>query len=286
MTIVTYTGRAMDGRHSKSRRTIARLAALLAIAAVGAIVVLIMLARQPPGWYAAALQFDPAAANDADQKLAGIVSWAAGVQASETRQRLAAASGNPAAGASENAGPITVEFTAAQINSFIRKWFPAAAGSAGQWGDVAVELEDGRIILAGRMGGGSTVLSVPVEPVIDGQGRLIATAGGAHAGRLPIPAAMLSGSIAQARASLQSQLSTWQSQARIDADGIGNPAAANVCMARLCIALLDSTAGRVSPVDPIVMVPFDPSRASRRISVRVEAIAIDSRSITLRLARK
>jgi hypothetical protein len=129
-------------------------------------------------------------------------------------------------------------------------------------------------------------MSVSIEPVIGGQGRLNATVGGVHAGRLAIPAAMLSGSIARGEASLQADLSTWQSQARIDADGIGNSAAADVCLARLGIALLDSASGRMSAVDPILMVPFDPSHAGRRLSVRVESIAIDSRSLTLRLARE
>jgi hypothetical protein len=274
----------MDGRRQSAWRKAARVAAVLAILAAGTIVVLVVLSRQPPGWYAASLRVDPDAANDADQKLAAVMSWAAAEQAGATRLRFAAGQGTATADASDDAGPITLEFTAAEINSFVHKW-SAVSSSAGsdQWADPAVYLEKDRIILAGRPGGGSTVLSVSIGLAIDDQGRLNATVDHARVGRLPLPGSVLSGSMALAEAALQSQLSVWKSQATVDGDGIGNPAAGNVCLARLGIALLESAAGHPSPVDPVLMMPFDPAHAKREMPLRVEAITIDQQSIRVTL---
>jgi hypothetical protein len=270
----------MEVRSRSAKQKAVRVASLLAILAAGTVVVLIVLSRQPPGWYAAALQFDPAAANDADQKVITAMSWAADAQARQTRRRLAANSSSATPEPSDDVGPITLEFTAAQLNSFIRKWLAQLPGeSQNQWADPAVFLENGRIILAARMSDGSNVLSVSIDPAIDAQGQLTASVQSMQAGRLRLPMSMLSGELSVAEASLKTRLAAWQSQATIDADGIGNPAAANVCVAQLGIALLESAAGRSSPVDPIFMMPFDPSHAKRELPVRIEAIDINGQRV-------
>jgi len=267
-------------------RTAARIASGLVLVALLAGVGAVLLARQPPGWYPAALRSDPVAANDMDQKLAAAMSWAGAQQAYATQRRRAGTQGDMPANVPDGVGPITLEFTAGEINSFLRKWLVnASAGSADQWVDPAVTFENGRIVLAGRLGGGSTVLSVSVELSIDAQGRMNATVDGERAGLLPVPGVALSGPIGIAEDSLQGQVSKWRSEAAIDGNGAGNAAAANLCLGQMGIALLESAAGRASSIDPIVMVPFDPGHANRRMPVRVVAIAIDDNSIQVRCVR-
>ncbi len=254
------------------------------ILAVAAGIVLVALARRPPAWYADALRLDPAAANDADQKLAATMSWAADVQASQIRRRLATAGGRAGSDTGSEPGPITLEFAERQVNSFVRKWSIEGSGSTGNpWLDPAVHFEKGRIVVAARASGASTVMSVSIDLTIDAQGRLNAIVDSPRAGMLPIPGAMVNGPFSRAQASLKTQMAAWSSGAVIDADGLGNPAAANYFLGKIGIALLASAAGNPMPVDPIVIVPFDPSHPKRELPVKIASIEIDQQSMRVTL---
>jgi uncharacterized protein YpmS len=252
------------------------LCGLIAAAGTGA-----YLYRTRPSWYhvsALSPTEQQDVQNQAQQKLAEVISWAASVQARQVRQTLGTASASD-----QPIAPLNVTVSEDELNSFFDAWDSPDKKHFQErlqryFSNGQLDLWDGRIILAADSKDLGTLASVQLQPRVDEQGKLQLQWEGVSAGMLPVPQAIVGPQMQRLQDLLRGEMSTWQKSAAIDQTCVANMAAVQMAAGRL---LLDSMNGQAS--QPMVFLPFDLSDPHHTVAVRVGGIDVGNRSMTMTL---
>jgi hypothetical protein len=252
------------------------LCGLVAAAGMGA-----YLYRTRPSWYhveslSPAQQQD--VQNQAEQKLAEVISWAASVQARQVRQMLGTASASD-----QPIGPLNVTVSEDELNSFFDSWDSPDKQHfqdrlSRYFSNGQLVLWDGRIILAADSKDLGTLASVQLLPRVDEQGKLQLQWEGVSAGMLPVPQAVVGPQLERLQDLLRGEMSNWQKSAAVDRTCVANTAAMETAAARL---LLDSMSGQSS--QPMVFLPFDLRDPHHTVAVRLGGIEVGNRSMSMML---
>ncbi|MGA2584907.1 MAG: hypothetical protein ABSG31_16665 [Tepidisphaeraceae bacterium] len=234
--------------------------------------------RADPDWYGPPLSDEDraVAANSADQKMAKLFSWASNVAAQLVQQQ---------SGIRSNEKPPprqqTVTLSADELNSFIQSWIAGRdlqlqKDMSAHFSDGRVGLRDGQMIVAGKSTDYSTVASIAFQPSVDDQGQFHFDLGQIAAGRLPIPKSALAKQIEQAKEILQDEISDDLTTAWISEDSLANGSAAEAGYTQMLVSGLSGLG-----MQPVMYLPFDVENTNRLLPVKIEAVDVDSGSITL-----
>jgi len=234
--------------------------------------------RADPDWYGRPLSDEDraVAANSADQKMAKLFSWASNVAAQLVQQQ---------SGIRSNEKPPprqqTVTLSADELNSFIQSWIAGRdlqlqKDMSAHFSDGRVGLRDGQMIVAGKSTDYSTVASIAFQPSVDDQGQFHFDLGQIAAGRLPIPKSALAKQIEQAKEILQDEISDDLTTAWISEDSLANGSAAEAGYTQMLVSGLSGLG-----MQPVMYLPFDVENTNRLLPVKIEAVEVDSGSITL-----
>jgi hypothetical protein len=214
------------------------------------------------------------AAKRAEDKFAEVQNWAASARAEVAGPDYAVTSRPVSPNAS------TVTFTEDELNAFFEKWADWY-GWNDRFGkylqDPMIVLRDGRIILAGSVPELRTVASMHFEPVLSADGKLELNLVRVLGGKLPMPDAVWSGKRERVEQLLMQRLPAWQRGAAIDATGAANADAIKVAMAKLVLNMF-----RDEPGESVIFLPLI---NGQKIPVRLTAVAIENRSLTLTAER-
>jgi hypothetical protein len=233
--------------------------------------------RAVPDWYIETPMSDAdqkIAANSADQKLADMFSWAAGVQAFNARSLR----GNPGQ-SPDNSKTITLSDQ--ELYAFLNAWNnPTLNDLEGRlsqdFTDPRVALTDGKIIFAGKSLKLGVIISATLEPSVDDSGKFHLQWDGISAGKLTIPRIAFAGRLGDFNSQLQDQLQRYQQSAQIDQTLNANSSASQACATRW---LLDAVNGQ--PSDPTAFVPFDVGEFQNAEAVKLTNIQISGGSIAI-----
>lgn len=241
-----------------------------------------ILARTTPDWYRK-YNLDPAqleaAAQRVQDKLAAFQSWAG----SQNQAERIAASGRPPVPTDPKEPPpekITISLTEEELNAFFTKWGQAADAKAGNKmsehvQDFVVNLDDGRIILAGKLNGSEQLMSIHLEPTLepspDGNGqRLRLEIARVATGVLPLPEALWSGYRNKLVTSLSQKVEQTRNEAAIVKDGSMNSAAVGAAMNKLLLSALEG-----GTVKPVLFLPHDPTHLENGYPVRLTEVRVE-----------
>jgi hypothetical protein len=214
------------------------------------------------------------AARTATNKLANVQNAAALAAAIDVRRRNqppTTGSANPAL-----PDPISVSFTAEELNAFYEKWAVFEGWKAAYQRDIeqpAIILQPGRMILAAKVTSLGTVASIELQPHLDDQGRFAANVTRVRLGDLPLPQRLLSGYRERLAGAIIRRMPQWRFTAQIRDDGSANGSAICATMGQL---LLDTLAHQ--PADPIIFLPVI-DRGS--IPVRLIDVHVGDDTLTL-----
>lgn len=239
----------------------------------------IYLAKGTPAWYVSKPLTDAQvmeAANQSDQKLADLLSYANDIAAAQRRAQL----GN----GPTTIAPKTITLTELQANQFIRQWQGLLGASfksrfTRYLSDCRLVLLDKHLVIAGTLRDAgyltSTVASIEFAPRIDDQGRLWTTLEQVYTGRLPVPRVLTSRLENRFRATLQYDQARWQSRATLGSDGLANRAAVDVMWTRLFLAGMNG-----QPNDAIFLLPLELADPKHAVPVRMTDLTIADRLMT------
>jgi hypothetical protein len=260
------------------RRILWLLASGLVLSAGAAVLGYRQITRTPD-WYAPPPVDSPewsAAANRADQKVAQTLSWAAEVHAHRVRMRRAAAVGTTLPSADAAPGPRSISFTDTELNAFFVKWANAPTGVPEKIAQFAeglrLYIQNGKLILAGKLIKTGIIASVQLLPSIDSSGRLLLALQEVDAGCLPVPRSFLP--LDSVRGGLLEDLPRWQDDAAFAPDGIANESAIAAETAKLFLHTMD---GSAAPA--VAFLPSDVTRLKRAIPVKMTAISLSDHTL-------
>lgn len=253
----------------------------LALAAVYSL----YLSRGTPQWYVREPLSDrqqQAAANQADQQAAELLSYASDVAAAQRREFLtgkAPPGGGPA--------PMTLTLGERQLNAFLAKWRTllgpgTAAQSSAHFSSPRVALLGGRLVIAGTLRDlgllSNTVASVEFDLPLDAQGNLRPRIAGVYGGRLPVPQVLLDVPRRRIIDALESQLDQWQARATLGPDELANGYMAEAAAGKLLLAALQGRAAA-----PIVLLPCDLGGFRQAVPLWIDALHVSDGSMTVTL---
>jgi hypothetical protein len=255
---------------------LAGLWAFLALASLYSV----YLVRGTPRWYVAPrLSQDQllAAANESDQKLASLLSYANDIAAAGRRKVLT--------GKETPIAPMTIAFNEVEANAFLIKWQGAFAGSLGSrigrfWRDGRLVLLDKRLVIAGTIQDiaflRNTIATAEFSPQLDGHGQLWPDLEHIYSGRLPLPLVLLGRPAAKLRQALEAGLPNWNRMARIGPDGLANRHVVDVVWARLILAALDD-----SSTDAVLLLPSNLADLNHAVPVRLMDLELSEQTLKL-----
>jgi hypothetical protein len=241
----------------------------------------VYLARGTPDWYAEAPPAESvraAAANESDQKLAELLSYASDVAAAQRRRDLTGG-GTPA----DIIGPKTITFSELQLNAFLAKWSVPLKGVASQVSryiaNPKVVLLSGRLLIAGNLPSSGilshTVESVEFDPSIEADGQFSLELSHVYCGRLPVALALINGPRHKLTSQLQTSIPQWESRAAVSPQGVANRYAFDAALGKTLLAGLKGYA-----TDSIVFLPCDLTDFRRFVPVRLTQVSLADRSVT------
>ena len=255
-------------------RRLSVVGATLAGTVLSLSLVLWILVRSTPQWYRPASmspQQCDAAAQRATNKLVTVQNEAASVRAAEQAARI-----RPGSTLATQPASITISFTDDELNALVATWSvqPDFRAIYDRFmSDPYIVLNDGRMILAGRLKELNSLASLHFEPKMDGQGRLNLALVKTLAGNLPLPTALAAQYEQKATNRIAQQLAVWRRQASIDPSGIANDSAISATLGKL---LMDVLQGQSA--DPILFLPLVDHGS---IPVRVSGMSIQDHTLTL-----
>lgn len=146
--------------------------------------------------------------------------------------------------------PIKVVFSEEELNAVIRR--PDVEDVFSKYvEDPGIYLNDGQIILAGKVKDYGYLISFYFEPKIDDQGKLKLSLIKTLGGRLSVPRSALSGKFDDLRALLEKHLPDWQRQAKMDSRTGGcNSGTIKSTMGKLALSIMADR-----PAEPLVFLP-------------------------------
>jgi hypothetical protein len=123
---------------------------------------------------------------------------------------------------------ISVAFTGAELDTYFRKWLEET-GYAPRLGrymsNPRIGIDDGRVILAGRMAEFNAVVSLYFLPEVDEEGTVHLKLDGIYAGRIPLPDMAIEKFRTQAIEALEERTIQFRKEADISDEGFANEAA-------------------------------------------------------------
>jgi hypothetical protein len=213
-----------------------------------------------------------AAAQSAENKFTDIQNRAARLRAGE---RAARNLQQPPA--TRPADAITIAFTEDELNAFFDKWSVFQNWKAAYdryLEDPVVILQDGRIILAGKVKELGLVASLHFAPKIDETGKLDLRLVQILGGRLPLPEAVIGRYQDRVIAHLAPRLAGWQRSSAFDASGSANSSAIAAVATMQLVHIL-----RHEPAESIVFLPVLGEKGS--VPVRVTNLRVEKGAMTL-----
>jgi uncharacterized protein YpmS len=253
------------------------LLAILASVVIAAGIVAYQQFRAVPDWYVQqSVSFDDQkiAANNADQKTAQLLTWAAAVQAYDARKLRGDPGQSP-----PNSQTITLSDT--ELNAFIDAWQNQGLSEiqdklSRYFTGGRFALADNRIILAGKSRDMGVIVSAQLEPSVDESGNLHLNWAGISAGDLNIPRTFFAQRLADVNAQLQNKLAQYQQAAQIDKTLNANTAAAQASITHW---FLDALSGQ--PSDPTTFVPFDVGNFQNCEAVKLTNVQVANNALVL-----
>lgn len=176
----------------------------------------------------------------------------------------------------------TVRLTEDELNALFVKWWtpqttnPDADNFAVKVNkyltDPQVRLEKNEVLLAGTVKELDRVVSMHLQPTESPAGLKIQLTS-ISGGKMPIPRWTIQSQIDRGTKALGANLPKWQSDAKIDGEGLGNEDAGNALGAKGMIELLQG-----APIDPVA---FLPTAGNLRVAARVTKIAVEDGELEL-----
>ena len=211
-------------------------------------------------------------------KFAGVQGWAADTNAHERTQL----SGRDPV-ATDSATPPdkskTIAVTDAELNAFFSQWDNTLnlSDKYSQYlTDPVLVLQDGRIILAVNVKELDTIASVHLEPKLDEQGMLHLDIVKVMGGSLPLPQSFFGAYRDKFSRMLEGRIAQESQRAKVSPDGSANGAAVAAGMNLLLLH-----ASNNEPADPILFLPHDWGHKSDGLPVKLTAVKIENKTITL-----
>jgi hypothetical protein len=239
----------------------------------------VYLARGTPSWYVNNPLTDAqrqTAANDADQKLADLLSYANDIAANQRRHQL----GQPLTDIAAK----TITLTELEANEFVAKWQGLVGNSIKSrftkyMTDCRLVLLDNRLVIAGTLRDASyltdSVISITFAPRLDDRGYLWTTLEQVYSGRLLVPRVFTSKLETRFRALLRYDQSRWHARAQIGPDGLANRAAVDLLWTRLVLSSLDN-----QPDDTLLFLPLELADPKHAVPVRLVDLRMSDGSMT------
>jgi exonuclease VII small subunit len=174
--------------------------------------------------------------------------------------------------------PLTMTFSAAELNSFFDKWADVSGWKA-HWqpylSEPEVFLSDGRVILAGDLKEVKTLVSLHFRPELDEKGQLRLNLVKVLGGRLPLPDMVLAPQKEKLESALRNQLPNWQDGAKISSTGTANLDAVAAAMSKLLLAGLENKSA-----DSTFFLPLDYT-GRKNVPVKLTKLSVDDKGVTL-----
>lgn len=257
---------------AKRRRRILRWLGISLLLIVGLCLIGYVRFKQAPSFYRvntlSAAERD-AAASSAELKLVLVQNAAAQARADEYAARQQATT-------LPTVQPITLTITQDELNALLDKWsvWPSIRSEYAKFvADPYIALEDGRLILAGKMPNMDSVVSVHFTPSVEPDGRMKLTLSGVLAGRLPFPVALFSSYREQAAEQILHRMDNWRVHADVNKTGVANGSMINAVMGQLLMTSLND-----QPTDPVLFLPLVQHGS---IPVIVRNVSIEEHALTL-----
>ncbi len=248
---------------------------LLALAAGG---VMYHLSTRTPAAYARRLlsgeERDAAAQRLETEKIPRILNMATEAQSKASSAYRAQSRGQAIPpGATQPTAPVTVSFTEDEINASLGKWSQRyGTGIERYIADPYIALEDGAIVLMGKVPEFDRVVSAHFQPSLDESGALHCDLSSLRLGSLPLPESLFSKYRTKIETALRTRLPDWQNQASIDGTGVANSPARDAALGKLVLGLLNHES---SPA--VLFLP----KGSKTVPVRLTNVTIEKRALTI-----
>lgn len=245
------------------------------------VLICVILLRGTPDWYQPSVmsaEQRAAAAQRATNKIAIMQNQAARVRADEHADTQG---GKSPSTTSRPANAITISFSDEEINALIEDWtkLPDVRQVYERFmTEPRVAIQDGNVILAGKVKDLSAVASLHFEPKIDAEGMLSLKLVKILAGKLRLPAAVFGAYEEKLTKGIATRQPNWRRQADIDPTGLANSAAISAEMSDLVLAVLDD-----EPADPVLFLRQSPLN-SASIPVKISEVTVEDHSITMIVA--
>lgn len=242
------------------------------------VLICVILLRGTPDWYQPSVlsaEQRAAASQRATNKLAIVQNQAARVRADEHAETQG---GKSTTTTSRPGNAITISFTDEEINALIEDWtkLPDVRQIYERFmTEPRIAIQDGNLILAGKVKDLSAVASLHFEPKIDPQGMLSLKLVKILAGKLRLPAAVFGAYEEKLTKGIANRQPAWRRQADIDPSGLANSAAISAEMSDLVLSVLDD-----EPADPVMFLRQSPIN-NASIPVKISEVTVEDHSITM-----
>ncbi len=269
------------------RKTLKTLLILIAIGLIGLMLFFAgsyYLLTGTPDWYQPNL-LSPAqrqqAANSAVRKYGRMQNWAAAGQAAETRHTL----GKPATRDDGADQTFTVSFSEDELNGFIYEWSQVYHWD--RWyskyvQDPMVVVQDGHLVLAGKLKDHDAVVSFHFDPKLDADGRLHLNLVKVRGGNLPLPTAVWSSQRRKLESALERRLPDWRKQAELQPGGAANDPAVFGGLAELALSAMGEGEGG----DPVIFLLVGSEFSEpRKLPVRMTEVSLADHMLSLTVER-
>lgn len=153
----------------------------------------------------------------------------------------------------EDAGPVEIAFTADELDTFFDQWLHSggyAERMEAYMSDPRIAIEDGQLILAGRMRDFDSVVSLRFEPSLSSSGVARLELAGIYAGRIRLPKKAFDQFREKTEAALTEDLPELREEAEIRPDGSSNEAAVTLATRGQLAQLV-----RGEPVEEMIVFP-------------------------------
>ncbi len=173
--------------------------------------------------------------------------------------------------------PITVTFTGRELDTYFRKWLQETGYEprmARYMTNPRIAIDDGRVILAGRMADFNAVVSLYFLPVVDEEGAVHLKLDGIYAGRIPLPDMAFEKFRTHAVAALGERTAVLRREADISPDGFANESAILLSSQEQLRELFEGK--EVAPLIAFIPLPgrgFVPARVSE-LSVEEQELVL------------
>jgi hypothetical protein len=247
--------------------------ALVVLAAIVVAAFGLRLVHGTPDWYhprSLTARQRQVAAQSATNKLAMLQNGAAFARADERSTR------NGTTSATTTPVGMTISFTDDELNALLSEWsvWKSVRASYEKYlTDPYINIQDGRVILAGRVQEFDAIASLHFEPGIDAKGQLNFKLVRVLAGKLPLPLSAMSGYQQRIADSISTRMTWWRKRASIDSTGIANSDAVSAVLGDLLIHVF-----KHEPADPVVFMEVV---SKGRVPVKLSQVQISDHAVML-----